>query len=208
MIRKMYKAFNEWDLDDLKKEFNILQSTDEDLLEKWFSMEKNIPKEDFEKIKILRKTLHRRVNSWNESELNFRFIAPLVYLVGLESITETIFLDRKIFKEIDKKILGGEFDLAFGTGRYNPKEIYFCMHMHKRERGKVTNPLADLLITMFTIQLNNEEKHPIYGVYVVGRLWFFVVFDKQKYSVSKSFDTSKKQVFEAFSHLRNLKNLI
>ncbi|OQX97361.1 MAG: hypothetical protein B6I24_09090 [Bacteroidetes bacterium 4572_128] len=204
----MYKDFDKWDLDDLKKEFNILQSTDEDLMEKWFSMEKNISKEEFEKIKILRKILHRRVNAWNESELNFRFVAPLVYLVGLESITETIFLDRKIFKEINKKILGGEFDLAFGTGRYNPKEIYFCMHMHKRERGKVTNPLADLLITMFTIQLNNEEKHPVYGAYVVGRLWFFVVMDKQKYSVSKAFDTSKKQVFEAFSHLKNLKNLI
>lgn len=208
MDSKRYKPFDKWDLEELENEFNLKQSQEQVTIDSWFAEKIEATEEEHHVIKKLRKLLHRRINSWNESELNFRFIAPIIDFVDFEKITQTVFLDRQIVAEFQKKILVGELDLVVSTGRYQPKEVYFCIHMHKRERGKVTNPLADLIITMFATYINNESKHTIYGAYVVGRQWFLVTLNHNIYEVSRAFDISKKDIFEVFACLKGLKKII
>ena len=47
---------------------------------------------------------------------------------------------------------------------------------------------------------------PIHGCYVVGRFWFFVILDENKYSVSLAYDATKiDELKEIFAILTELK---
>ncbi|RKZ49305.1 MAG: hypothetical protein DRR16_33635 [Candidatus Parabeggiatoa sp. nov. 3] len=49
---------------------------------------------------------------------------------------------------------------------------------------------------------------PLYGCYVMGRLWFFVVLEGIEYSTSLAFDATKDDIKEIFGILQNTKGLI
>jgi hypothetical protein len=69
-----------------------------------------------------------------------------------------------------------------------------------------SDPLGQLLIAMLSTQSINTEPVPLYGAYIIGKFWQFVVLDGQKYAVSKSFDaTDKTDLFQIFSILKRCK---
>ena len=52
----------------------------------------------------------------------------------------------------------------------------------------------------------NKIDMPIHGCYVVGRFWFFVILDENKYSVSLAYDATKiDELKEIFAILTELK---
>ena len=64
---------------------------------------------------------------------------------------------------------------------------------------------------MIAAQKANEAKnlnYPLYGVYVIGRLWFFVILDKKRYIKSRAYDATQDDIFKIFCMLRKAKEYI
>ncbi|MDX2301347.1 MAG: hypothetical protein NW226_01050, partial [Microscillaceae bacterium] len=54
----------------------------------------------------------------------------------------------------------------------------------------------------------NENKKPIYGLYIVGLIWNFMVLNGQEYCISKSFNAEDEEILEIFRMLKALKHII
>jgi hypothetical protein len=62
---------------------------------------------------------------------------------------------------------------------------------------------------MVAAQRQNETSHTLYGCYVSGRNWFFVVLQENNYSVSDAYSAANKDVFlQILSCLFFVKTLI
>ena len=61
---------------------------------------------------------------------------------------------------------------------------------YKPEKNRDNDPLGQVLIAMVVAQQYNEQKFPVYGCYVNGRNWFFVVLHDDTYSVSRAYDAT------------------
>ncbi len=110
------------------------------------------------------------------------------------------------------------------TGIPAPVHPFFFIHQYKKEQESSGDALGQLLMTMFVAQELNKvpappslfdtnsrtfEHIPLYGVYVIGRLWFFVRLDQKKYHVSQAFDTVKKdELMKVFKMLKAQKEMI
>ena len=73
-----------------------------------------------------------------------------------------------------------------------PEQPYFFLHEHKKEADSSGDPLGQLLISMLAAQLLNQKEHPLYGSYIIGRLWFFVLLHQDEYAVSLAYDATQK----------------
>jgi hypothetical protein len=79
------KSFDKWDTDDVEQTFGVRRTLRRGLLQDWIE----IPVGDIEAstratLEALRMKLFLYVNGWNEDELKFRFIAPLVNTVDFD----------------------------------------------------------------------------------------------------------------------------
>lgn len=54
---------------------------------------------------------------------------------------------------------------------------------------------------MVGAHLQNEQRFPIYGCYVLGRNWFFVVLDGADYAVSDSFAATQADLYRIYQVL-------
>ena len=51
-------------------------------------------------------------------------------------------------------------------------------------------------------------QNPLYGVYVTGRFWFFVILDGNKYMESLAYDATQEDIFQIFAMLKKAKYYI
>ena len=122
------------------------------------------------------------INSWNEQELIIKHLALILEAANLEGEHFNTFAERCISAKIDNIELSGIVDLFVARGRYEPRNPYFFIQEYKRNKqGPNSDPLAQLLGEMLVAQkLNNRVE--IYGCYVVGRFWYFVIMDGKNYT--------------------------
>jgi hypothetical protein len=78
-------------------------------------------------------------------------------------------------------------------GKQIPRHPFFFLHEYKSEKASGNDPLGQLLIAMVYAQKENADNRPLYGVYVLGRFWFFVLLEDKIYSVSPAFDATKTE---------------
>ena len=64
------------------------------------------------------------------------------------------------------------------------------------------------MIAMLTAQNLNKDGKPIYGCYIIGRMWNFMVLEDKNYCISKSFNADDDEVFEIFRIMKGLKFLL
>jgi hypothetical protein len=86
---------------------------------------------------------------------------------------------------------------------------YFFIHEYKQEskRGS-TDPKGQLLSEMLVAQVRNEGKMPVYGCYVLGRSWFFVILNGKEYAVSNAYNASDDDIYTVIAILRKVKEYI
>jgi hypothetical protein len=66
-----------------------------------------------------------------------------------------------------------------------------------------------MLGAMIIAQHQNQDKHPVYGAFVVGKNWVFSVLNENEYCRSSQYDASEKEeLLQIVFILRNLKHLI
>ena len=104
-------------------------------------------------------------------------------------------------------------DYVVSCGYQKPEHPFFCLHEYKRPRrnGTYNDPVGQLLAEMLTVQHLNQQKgidHPIYGIYVEGKFWNFIVLNGTEYAESESYNANTDQLYEIFALLKKLKTII
>ncbi|MEM7539194.1 MAG: hypothetical protein AAF639_43955 [Chloroflexota bacterium] len=64
------------------------------------------------------------------------------------------------------------------------------------------------MIEMVAAQLLNQDDRPVYGAYLLGRMWFFVVLHGKEYVVHRGLNSTGPELTEIFGVLKNIKNII
>jgi len=202
--------FKDWTLTKLEKEFGIKQIWDCELLHKWQKKTQNIEISEPDKNTLLKlqKPLIKAGKSWNEAELESKFISPIIIQSEVEDEEIGYFLERPLKGIIGEYELSGKVDGMIATGFREPGIPLFCMHEHKKSIENAGMPDAQALAAMMVAREMNENKKPIYGMYIVGLIWNFMVLDGKEYCISKDYKSDDEEVFEVFKMLKVLKHII
>ena len=204
----MVKSFERWEFEELQITFGLKRLKSMPILEQWLANETEFTAVEKQELERLRNKLQDNAEVWNEDELKFFFLSHLIDLVGYESAHYKAFTQRKLSATIGNIELTGVVDYMIATGIQNPRQPFFFIHEYKQERKREADPLGQVLSEMLAAQAKNEYRYPIFGSYVVGRFWFFVVLAENQYSVSLAYDSTQDDIFKIVSILRKVKDYI
>jgi len=194
-----------FDLKYIKQEDNIL-------LNNWLDAISTF--EDYELIILekLRKEAKIKISSWNEEELKMKYLSFIVSFANYNEEDEeyNVYFERPISAEVEGTKINVivDFMIAKGVRDYVQKP-YFCFHEYKREKKYNDDPIAQVLLAMLAAKENNKNDKPIYGAYIIGQNWFFMVMENKNFSISKAYDcTEKEDLYKIISVLRKFKTII
>lgn len=201
-------TFKHWDLDKLDETFQLKQVWQSDVLDQWENNQQTV--DDFEKKSILniQASLIRGGRAWNETELENKFISPLIMIADIDDEQMGYFLERPLSVVINDIELSGIVDGMIATGIRNPQVPYFCLHEYKRSIEHQGTPDGQVLAAMLATRALNPNHRPVYGLFVVGLIWNFIILDKNNYCISREYVASNEDVFAIFKMLKELKRLV
>ncbi|MFK7907541.1 MAG: hypothetical protein AB8B69_20560 [Chitinophagales bacterium] len=168
----------------------------------------SIESKEHEQLLYLNNKLKLYVRNWNEQELRAKFISQIVQMVDFDLYQLEIasFEEREMKITYNNNILQGKVEWMVANGLYAPKQPFFFIHEYKKEKDSSNDPVGQLLVTLCVAQLLNNQKPkatlfnpeptsfteiPLYGIYIIGRLWFFVRLKGKRYYISESYDSTK-----------------
>ena len=185
------KSFKFWTFEEVEDTFNLIRiRKGYEPLNIWLSANFPLSKSNEVSVKELSEELFLSTEEWNEEELKAWFILPLLKIVNFKVNAFKAFLDRSLSININNEKAQGNVDLCVARGKLKPKQPYFFLHEYKPEKKRDNDPLGQLLIAMVAAQNANQENEQIYGCYVSGRYWFFVILNGKNYTVSNSYDAT------------------
>lgn len=141
-------------------------------------------------IETLRVDLLNGHAAWNEVELMMHFIGPFLKLIAFGGRRYSLYYNRKLQATIDDLTIGGTVDGVVALGYDEPSQPYFFLKEYKKSQGYDSEPFGQLLAAMIAAQRLNSDGQPLYGCYVIGKIWTFVLLDGKNYSMTQSYDAS------------------
>ena len=201
-------SFKNWTLTSLEKAFGLQEVWQSERLDHWQQADAEITELDKKIIHHLQKSLIRGGRAWNEAELENKFISPLIMQADIDDEQMSYFLERNLSATLGDYELSGIVDGMIATGFREPNVPLFCIHEYKRSVENQGSPDAQVLAAMLVARELNQNEYPIYGLFVVGLVWNFIVLDKNKYCISQDYSSSNEDVFAIFKILKNLKKII
>lgn len=180
------------------------------LLNVWLDAPSNLSEADRLRLEELRVALFRNVDYWNEETLKMKFIAFVVDMVKYDFGNVHTFFEADLKAELSGQHLKTKADFIVATAVADLiKAPYFCFHEYKRERKYADDPIAQVLVAMLIAQVLNNNDKPIYGCYVIGRSWFFMVIQGKQYAVSNAYNATKtKDLHRIVSILKYFKVIL
>jgi len=202
--------FSDCSCEYLDQQFGLNQLRTHLVWEDWEKRARTIEIDEFNKqvIAQIQDILLDNVSSWNEVELIEYFIGPLLTFVNFNTKKFKIFSERKIQGIVEGIELYGEPDAIIATGKYRPLLPYFCFHEYKKQEENKGDAAGQALAPMLVAQELTEHKFPIYGIYVVGKYWNFMVLQNREYYISKTYVADDEEIFDIFKMLKALKEII
>jgi hypothetical protein len=205
--------FKDWTLSKLDKTFGLSQIlvSECEVLQTWQARAKTVSISDFERQTLLdlQAPLIWAGKAWNEVELENKFISPLIMAAKIDDRKIGYFLERPLSGTVGEYTLAGIVDGMIATGLRDPEIPYFCMHEYKRSVDNEGNPDAQALAAMLVAREQNGKQHPVYGLYIVGTLWNFMVLNLDNtYCVSQDYSAADKDIFNVFTMIKAVKGLV
>ncbi len=200
--------FKDWDLTSLDEAFGLEQIWECELLANWQKMQIEIGEFEKEHLLTLQASLIRGGKAWNEVELENKFISPVIMMAKIDDLKIGYFLERPLKGIVGDYELSGIVDGIIATGFRDPKKPFFCMHEYKRSVENQGSPDAQALAAMLVVREKNNNEKPIYGLYVVGLIWNFMVLNGNQYCVSKDYKADNEDIFAIFQMIKSLKQII
>jgi len=194
----------------LKDVFGLKQFRKHEVLDKWIEISKNQTISQFEEQSLLRlqSSLQDRGSSWNEFELSEWFIGPLITLIDYNTEDNNLFAFHEITAQVGNYELVGKPDVIFARGIDSPQIPYFFFHEYKKQTDPDGNPQTQLLGAMLAAQSLNNNGKPIYGIYVVGKIWCFIILKDNQWCETNPYHATDEELFDIFKMLKALRQII
>jgi hypothetical protein len=126
---------------------------------------------------------------WNEQDLSMHFIGPMFSLVGFtERERFNLFAQSTITATVQDCILTGRVDELIASGFRTPKIPFFAFSEYKKETDSKGEPAGQALAAMLAGKALNNTSNTIYGCYIIGSIWRFMLLIDNEYAISTSFD--------------------
>ncbi len=179
-------ALSGWTKDELEDTFGLKQVESDDILTDWLHRAQSEALGEPENVLLpyLRKSLVARADDWNEVELSEYFIGPILSLINFNTNEFSIFSERELSGTVGEYEFSGAPDAMIAKGRRRPKLPYFCFHEYKKENEPRGDPAAQVLAAMLVAQELNQHRHPVYGMVVAGKIWYFMTLKEKDYCIS------------------------
>ena len=206
------KSFKYWKTQEVEDVFGIQPAKDKSRMLAWEQANFSISEEEQRYLRRLQEHLIAKVKYWNEAALKFYFLGPFIAMINYDTDEYSSFLEQNLTLELDTNItISGNVDFLVATGKQIPKIPLFTLHEYKPEPNVSSDPQGQLLISMVAAQKANAKVgivYPLYGVYVTGRFWFFIILDGNEYTESLAYDSTQEDLFKIFSMLKQTKYYI
>ncbi len=203
------KPFSQWTKEEVETEFDLRKEPKNQVLQDWLTVVPAVSTDEKQRLGQLSQKLLNHVHDWNEEELKVYFIALLLDLIDFYQASYRPFLERDLSAPYgEDKRLWGKADFLVASGTQTPKEPFFLFMNTKNNGILINDPLGQLLAEMVAAQKLNRHPHPIYGAYIIGRHWYFVILDDTTYAESLAYDATKEEIIEIVSILRHTKIMI
>ncbi len=141
-----------------------------------------------------------------------RFLSVILQIAKPEEKQKIkTFFERNIRADYESYEISVDVDLMLASvkGLNTPKTPYFFLQELKKGKKATNDPEAQMLAAMLAAQIQNQDSKPVFGGYVVGRLWFFAILEGRNYSLSSAFDiTQQPDIEQVICCLRKLKELV
>ncbi len=202
--------FKDCDKIYLEDTFALEQKMKHNLLSLWIENSKQYQINEFENETTtrLQEKLLYRVEDWNEQELIENFVGPLLTLIDFNTLDFGLFANRELSAVVDNIRLTGTPDAIVAKGRRYPKIPYFCFHEYKKENEPKGDPAGQCLVAMLVAQELNNNERPLYGIYIVGKHWYFMVLQGKEYAISNSYKATDEELYDIVKLLKHLKTII
>lgn len=209
-MEKIKKSLLECSLKFLDKTFGLEQVESLEMLNQWLVLDADINNFEMQFLQHLRQVLAFNVHDWNEYELDAHFIGPLFTLVNFSSTKFNHYSQRLISGIVGGYELTGKPDGMIATGRREPETPFFAFQEYKKELDPDGDPAGQVLAAMLVGQsYNKNPETPMYGCYVNGSQWKFIVLTNKHYAISNGFNTLDiKELSNVFKCLKTLKDII
>ncbi|MFZ4661250.1 MAG: hypothetical protein ACOYNY_29845 [Caldilineaceae bacterium] len=200
-------------LTQLDNDFGLRQVFANAILDQWLTAEITLSAYEKDVLQHLRHLLLINTPGWNEQELALHFIGPLLSIVQFtEPYRFNLFAERRIsaiISGLESEIeLSGEPDGMIATGYREPKVPLFAFTEYKRQIDPEGDPAGQTLAAMLVGQALNGDHAPLYGAYVVGSDWRFMVLENKHYTISRDYSALSDEIFDILRMLKALKAII
>jgi hypothetical protein len=208
LSRKKTQKYTEAEISYMFKLDKIRTS---EILTKWLDTNCTLTNLEHELFEQIINDAKDNIDAWNEEELKMNFIA---YVIGLSHLKSSkyirTFYERTLEAKVEGVYLKTKTDFMIAKGILDLIEApYFHFQEYKKSKDPNGDPLGQLLEAFLIAQTINASNKPIYGAYIIGRFWYFVVMDKKQYCVSKAFDSTEQDgLINIISILRNFKVIL
>lgn len=204
----MKSNFREWTLDMIDDAFDMMQVRTMSILDDWLSFHYKL--DDYEKrfLSQLRENYFLGGDDWNEVELENKLISPIIVFSGIDNRKFSYFLERELSTTIGEYEVSGKVDGMIASGFRNPKKPYFCLNEYKKGTDPHGDPKGQVLVAMITAQHLNDNNQPVYGCFVIGKHWHFIVLKEKEYVISKSYTCDDDEIFDIYRILKGLRKII
>jgi hypothetical protein len=191
--QKNFHTFEQWTSFDVMKKIGVRETLVSINLQSWITRGNDIPQEIEKLIENYGLRLRNYYQFWNEQELFGKFIAPFLLTVGMEGENYNLFHERPLKAKVKEYTVSGIVDGMVASGETEPSRPYFFLHEYKRMKQSEADPLGQLLIAMLAARELNQDNRPLYGCYIIGRYWTFVLLDGDTYAQTQGYDATDKE---------------
>lgn len=197
----------------LDRTFGLRQTFSNEILENWLNAENTISEAEKTVLANYQDLLIVNQDAWNEQELALHFIGPILGLVHFtEPYRFNLFAERRIGALISTDSgeieLSGEPDGIIATGFREPEVPFFAFTEYKRQLDPEGDPKGQTLAAMLVAQARNGHRRPVYGAYVIGSDWRFMVLTDQQYTISRDYSALSDEIFDILRILKGLKQIV
>lgn len=212
--------FNACDQDYLEKTFDLEPVFGPSALDGWLSAGLPLTEQERYEANGFRELLVLNVGHWNEQELSLHFIGPIFSMIKFTVVRKmNLFAQRFISASVPDRlgnsvVLSGKPDGMLASGFRSPETPFFCYQRsgvpeYKREKDPNGDPAGQCLAAMLVGQtLNANKEQLVYGCYVVGENWRFIILTDSHYAISPAFSAATDEVYFIIGVLKRLRQVI
>ncbi len=204
----MNSNFRDWTLEKVERLIGTKQVRHLLVLDEWLAYEHTVDAFEQQCLTSLREGYLLGGDDWNEVELENKFISPLFVFAKIDNERFSYFLERELSATINGQIVSGKVDGLIASGFRSPREPYFCLNEYKRGTDPNGDPRGQVLIAMLAAQQANDNENPIFGCFIVGKVWSFVVLVGNEYAISTAYTCDGNEVFDIFRIVKGLRHMI